>query len=151
HRQLDRLERRRAQCADDRDDGQRGRAGRRCYHGDDEEVRDPDHGQPGPSPRIRCTQTLPHTDVMTFARTAIIVPADPANAVAAGTVQKPLLGLTAHASSAPSPLLRRPRVTRDAPRSIHIPAARANGPTSSPAEVRRHAATRDKVADVTRI
>jgi len=89
--------------------------------------------------------------VITFARTAIIVPAEPANAVAAGTTQKPLLGATAHPSSAASPPLRRPRETRDAPSISHMPPASASGPTSSPTDVRRHAAASDNVADVTRI
>ena len=89
--------------------------------------------------------------MITLASTAIIAPADPAKAVAAGTTQKPLLGLTAHASSGPSPALRRPRVARAAPSMIHVPAARASGPTSWPAEVSRQAATRESVADVTRI
>ena len=57
-----------------------------------------------------------------------MAPVDPAKAVAAGTTQKPLLGLTAHASSEPSPALRRPRVARAAPSMIHMPAARASGP-----------------------
>src|SRR5580700_7049140 len=64
----------------------------------------------GASRRIRWTHTPPHTVVMTLARTAIIVPAAPAKAAAAGTTQNELLGLTAHASSALAPGLRRPRV-----------------------------------------
>ena len=89
--------------------------------------------------------------MITLARTAIIVPVDPAKAVAAGTTQKPLLGLTAHASSATSPTLRRPRVAMVAPSISQSPAARARGPSSWLADVSRHAATSDRVADVTRI
>ena len=80
-----------------------------------------------------------------------MAPADPANAVAAGTTQNPLLGLTAQASSEPSPALRRPRVARVTPSMSQSPAARASGPISSRIEVRRHAATSERVADVTRI
>ena len=73
----------------------------------------------GASRRIRWTHTAPQADVMTLASTAIMAPVDPANAVAAGTTQNPLFGLTAHASSAPSPALRRPRVICD--RAQHEP------------------------------
>ena len=57
----------------------------------------------GASRRIRWTHAADQADVMTLASTAIIVPAAPAKAAAAGTTQNPLFGLTAHASSAPSP------------------------------------------------
>ena len=89
---------------------------------------------------MRCTQTAPQTVVMTLARTAIIVPADPAKAVAVGTTQNPLLGLTAHASSEPCPPLRSPRVSRVGPEDEPHPGRQASGPSSSPAEVRRQAA-----------
>ena len=62
----------------------------------------------GASRRIRWTATALQAVVITLASTAIMVPVDPAKAVAAGTTQKPLFGLTAHASSDPSPALRRP-------------------------------------------
>ena len=100
---------------------------------------------------MRWTATADQAVVITLARTAIMAPVEPAKAVAAGTTQKPLLGLTAHASREPSPALRWPRVARAAASMTHMPAARARGPTSSPAEVRRQAATSDSVADVTRI
>ena len=100
---------------------------------------------------MRCTQAAPHSDVITTASTAIMVPADPAKAAAAGTTQNPLLGLTAHDSSAASPLLRVRRVATVAPRRTQRPAARAIGPSSSPAEVRRQAAASDSVAEVRRI
>ena len=100
---------------------------------------------------MRCTATPVQAVVMTLARTAIIVPVDPAKAAAAGTTQNPLLGLTAQASSDPSPALRRPRVANAAPSMSHNPADRAMGPTSSPAEVSRQAATSESEADVTRI
>ena len=88
---------------------------------------------------------------MTLASTAIMVPVDPAKAAAAGTTQNPLFGLTAQASSEPMPALRVPRVASAAPSRSHSPAERARGPTSSPAEDRRQAATREREADVTRI
>ena len=80
-----------------------------------------------------------------------MAPADPANAVAVGTTQKPLLGLTAQASSDSCPRLLAPRVSSAAPRMTHKPAERETGPTSSLTELSRQAATRDKVAEVARI
>ena len=80
-----------------------------------------------------------------------MVPVDPAKAVAAGTTQNPLLGLTAQASSATRPALRRPLVASAAASIIHSPADSASGPTSWPADVSRQAATSDNVAEVTRI
>ena len=77
---------------------------------------------------MRWTATAPQAVVITLARTAIIVPVDPAKAAAAGTTQKLALGLTAHASSDASPALRSPRVARVAPSRSHSPAARASGP-----------------------
>src|SRR5580698_8535143 len=53
----------------------------------------------GASRRMRWTATAFQAVVITFARTAIIVPADPARAAAVGTTQKLALGVTAQASS----------------------------------------------------
>jgi pyrroloquinoline quinone (PQQ) biosynthesis protein C len=88
---------------------------------------------------------------MTFASTAIMVPADPAYAVAVGTTQKPLFGTTAHASRAPSPGLRLPRVPTATANITHIPAANASGPINWLADVSRHAAANESVAEVARI
>ena len=55
----------------------------------------------GASRRIRWTHTADQADVITLASTAIIAPVAPAKAVAAGTTQNPLFGLTAQASRAP--------------------------------------------------
>jgi hypothetical protein len=96
-------------------------------------------------------QTAPHDEVMTWASTAILVPVEPANAAAVGTTQKALLGLTAHASSAPSPRRRGPRVPTAAANMTQSPAANASGPRSCPAEVNRHAAANESVAAVIRI
>jgi len=68
--------------------------------------------------------------VITLARTAIIVPADPAKAAAVGTTQNELLGLMAQASSEPCPALRRPLVASVAPSSSQSPADKASGPIS---------------------
>src|ERR1700728_1760026 len=105
----------------------------------------------GASRRIRWTATAFQAVVITLARTAIIVPADPAKAAAVGTTQKLELGLTAHASSELWPALRSPRESRVAPRSSHMPADRARGPSNWPTEASRQAATSDSVADVARI
>ena len=110
-----------------------------------------DAGGNGASRRIRWTATAFQAVVITLARTAIIVPADPAKAAAVGTTQKLALGVTAHASSELWPALRSPRETRVAPRRSHMPAARARGPSNWLTEVSRQAATRDSVADVARI
>ena len=59
----------------------------------------------GASRRIRWTHTADQADVITLASTAIIAPVAPAKAVAAGTTQNPLFGLTAQASRAPVPAL----------------------------------------------
>src|SRR6202451_4240887 len=88
----------------------------------------------GASRRIRWTATAFQAVVITLARTAIIVPADPAKAAAVGTTQKLALGVTAHASNELWPALRSPRETRVAPRSSHIPAERARGPSNWPKE-----------------
>src|ERR1700735_5707258 len=101
----------------------------------------------GASRRIRWTATAFQAVVITLARTAIIVPADPAKAAAVGTTQKLALGLTAHASSELWPALRWPREASVAPRGSHIPADSARGPKSCPADVSRQAATSDSVAD----
>ena len=100
---------------------------------------------------MRWTATAFQAVVITLARTAIIVPADPAKAAAVGTTQKLALGVTAHASSELWPALRSPRETRVAPRRSHIPADNARGPSSWPTEVSRQAATSDSVAEVARI
>ena len=105
----------------------------------------------GASRRMRWTAAAFQPVVITLARTAIIVPADPAKAAAVGTTQKLAFGVTAHASSELCPALRSPRETRVAPRRSHIPAERASGPSSWPTEVSRHAATSDSVAEVARI
>ena len=73
------------------------------------------------------------------------------NAVAAGTTQKPLSGLTAHASSALWPGLRRPRVATVAPSRSQNPAARASGLSNSLADVSGHEARSERVAEVTSI
>ncbi len=54
----------------------------------------------GASRRMRCTQTAPQAEFATLARTATMVPAGPAKAVAAGTTQNPLFGEAAQPSSA---------------------------------------------------
>src|SRR5277367_5454772 len=103
---------------------------------------------------MRWTATAFQAVVMTLARTAIIVPADPADpakAAAVGTTQKLALGVTAQASRELWPALRSPRETRVAPRRSHMPAERARGPRSWLKEVSRQAATRESVADVARI
>ncbi len=86
-----------------------------------------------------------------FARTAIIAPVEPANAVATGTTQNPLFGPTAQDSSIASPELRGPRVATAATRRTHKAPARTSGPTNCPNEVRRQAATSERVAEVRRI
>ncbi len=100
---------------------------------------------------MRWTATAFQAVVITLARTAIIVPADPAKAAAVGTTQKLALGLTAHASSELWPAVRSPLVRSVAPRRSHIPAERASGPTNWLAEVSRQDAASDNVADVARI
>src|ERR1700722_3579634 len=105
----------------------------------------------GASRRIKWTATAFQAVVMTLARTAIMVPADPAKAAAVGTTQKLALGVTAHASSELWPALRSPRDTRVAPRRSHMPADNARGPSNWLTEVSLQAATRESVADVARI
>ncbi len=75
---------------------------------------------------MRWTDAALQAEVMMLARTAIMVPVDPAKAVAVGTTQKLLFGLTAPPSSAVSPALRRPRLTRAAPNISHRPTESAH-------------------------
>ena len=105
----------------------------------------------GASRRIRCTQMAFWAVVAVLASTAIMAPAAPANAVATGTTQNPLLVPTAQDSSAAWPALRSPRVMTDAASRVHRLPARTRGPTTWPSAVSRQAATSESVAEVRRI
>jgi pyrroloquinoline-quinone synthase len=105
----------------------------------------------GASRGIKWTHAADQAVLAALASTATMAPVEPAKAVAAGTTQNPLLGAAARASSELSPALRVPRASSAAARITHRPRANSSVPTTWPSAVSRHAATSERVADVSEI